>query len=122
MMDAIVDTSRFSSIELEVIRNPKKELNIFLQNYSEVNNIEITKMYAFAKEYFKGVIPLQEIKEIVDTKFKNQNQIRKQTKLGRISSLKKSILNAKTSLAKKQEQLDLLMKEPFSLVSDGVNK
>ncbi|MCV0393717.1 MAG: hypothetical protein K5790_10585 [Nitrosopumilus sp.] len=118
-MDAIIDTSRFSSIEIEVIKNPETELNPFLQNYSEVNNIEITKMYGFAKDYFKGVIPLQEIKEIVDVKFRNQKQIRKQSKLGRIASLKKSISSTKTTLAKKQEQLNLLMKEPFSLVAEG---
>lgn len=118
-LEPILDESKFTEYELEVIKNPELHLNKFLQSYSEVENMELTKMYGFAKDYFKGVIPMQDIKEIVDIKFRDSSQVRIQSKTGKITLLVKAIKKGKSKIASKEEQLRNLMNEPFSLVANS---
>lgn len=102
-----------------MISEPETKLNQYLSNIQQIEHKDITEMYAFAKEKFNGVIPMQIIKDVVDVKFRDTSKIRKPDKTKKISLLKKSIKRAERQITKQKNALRILMVEPFHIVSNS---
>lgn len=121
-MKNLIHEGEFTSSEIEVISNPGKYLNEYLQNVSDVDGIEERKMYHFAKEKFNGLIPKQDIKIIVEDKFKVLTNIRLPTKESKIRKLKNIIAKGKSKIVDQEESLRNLMGEPFHLIVEPGGK
>lgn len=115
-MKSIIETTDFTSFELDVIKDPVL-LNEYLKLLSETEDREKTTLYAFAKERYKGVIPLQVIRDIVKPEFRDTTKVHPITKQKKISILKRAIAKGRQSVANNEDKLRELMGEPFYIVS-----